>query len=213
MDDVLQSIDANVRHAFVDYILSEFKDWQLIFTTHDRLWRDQLRDLFDAHQHQYIERIIYDWSFDQGPRLTTELADPLSRDLTSAITTAEPRTIGALAGQLLEAVCDQLTKRLRLKIARKQSNDYTLGDLWPAVREWLSGSIAENIAKDIAMHKYMRNITVHADSASQGISLRDARNFANSVLSLYSLVRCNKCASWIRGSQSHPACPCGALKF
>ena len=133
MDDVLQSIDSKVRHEFVDYLLTEFSDWQLILTTHDRLWLDQLRDLFDAHEHTCVERSIYNWNFYDGPRLTVLNADHLTRDLRAALGTAEPRTIGALAGQLLEVTCDQLTKRMHLSIARTANDQYTLGDLWPVV--------------------------------------------------------------------------------
>jgi AAA domain len=210
MDDVLQSIDSNVRHAFVDYILSDFGGWQLIFTTHDRLWKEQLRDLFDAYQHRFTELAIYDWGFGDGPRLSAELADPLSRDLISAISSGEPRTIGALAGQLLEVICDQLTRRLHLKVARTSNDEYTLGVLWPAVREWLSFTTRADIAQQITTHRYLRNLTVHADISSFGLSLRDARAAANAVLALYRLVRCDICGSWIKG-QKQLTCTCGAL--
>jgi AAA domain len=212
MDDVLQSVDATIRHAFVNYLLDELSDWQLIFTTHDRLWRDQLRDLFDAHEHPCVERLIYDWSFDQGPRLEAETADPLSRDLVDAIASSEPRTVGAIAGQLLEVICDQLTRRIHLLVARTNDDRYTLGDLWPVVRDWLKGTEADTAVRSIAGHRYLRNLVIHADMASLGLSLRDARSFGEAVLSLYSLVRCAKCGSWIRGQRS-PKCSCEALKL
>jgi energy-coupling factor transporter ATP-binding protein EcfA2 len=210
MDDVLQSIDANVRHSFVDYILTEFGDWQLIFTTHDRFWRDQLRDIFDAHEHPRVDKSVYSWDFEGGPRLMVEGSDSLSRDLVASLESAEPRTIGALAGQLLEVISDQLTRRMNLKVARTMTNRYTLGDLWPAVLEALSKTSVWDIATRIASHRMIRNLVMHANDASLGLSLRDAKDFANSVLDLYKSVRCDICNSWVRG-QRHPTCTCGNL--
>jgi hypothetical protein len=66
LDDVLQSVDARIMHSFVDYLLDEFSDWQLIITVHDRLWREQLRDLFDAHRHEFVEHNIYSWIRAEG---------------------------------------------------------------------------------------------------------------------------------------------------
>ena len=49
LDDVFQSIDAGIRLTVMDYVFTEFKDWQLVFTVHDRLWREQLLDLCRRH--------------------------------------------------------------------------------------------------------------------------------------------------------------------
>ena len=212
MDDVLQSIDATVRHSLVDYILSEFADWQLIFTTHDRLWRDQLRDLFDAHQHRRVERSVYSWDFEDGPRLMAVGADSLSRDLRASLGSAEPRTIGALAGQLLEVISDQLTRRMNLKVARTMEDKYTLGDLWQPMYDALSETSAKDIVTKIASHRRVRNLVMHANNVSLGLSLRDAEDFADSVLALYDSVKCNICGSWVKG-QRHPSCTCKNLQL
>ena len=47
LDDVLQSVDANIRANFIVYVLKELKDWQLFITCHDRLWLNQLKYLFN----------------------------------------------------------------------------------------------------------------------------------------------------------------------
>ena len=78
MDDVLQSVDANIRHSFVSYLLPEFMDWQLIFTVHDRFWRDRLRDLFTGHDHTCTELNIREWSFADGPQLSALDADTVN---------------------------------------------------------------------------------------------------------------------------------------
>lgn len=213
LDDVLQSVDAKIRHSFVDYVLSEFSDWQLIFTTHDRLWLGQLRDLFDAHEHPCVERRIYNWDFDNGPRLAAVSDDSLTRDLLAALQSGEPRTIGVLAGQLLEVISDQVTKRMHLSVTRTANDQYTLGDLWPAVRERLSGTRVGEYIRRIASHRHLRNLTSHADSLSWGLSSRDATDFAAAVLALYAGVKCSKCGGWLRQRDSNWQCSCGSIRL
>ena len=210
LDDVLQSVDAQIRHSFVDYLLSEFSNWQLIFTTHDRLWLAQLRDLFDAYGHLCLERRIYRWDFDNGPRLAADNDDSLTRDLRSALQSGEPRTVGTLAGQLLEFTSDQLTKRMRLSVPRATNDRYELGDLWPVVRDRLSETSLDAPVRTIASHRHLRNITTHADPLSWGLSLRDATEFADAVLALYAGVKCSNCGGWVKRQGSNWRCSCGS---
>jgi recombinational DNA repair ATPase RecF len=211
LDDVLQSVDSKVRHTFVAYLLDELADWQLIFTVHDRLWRDQLRDLFDASRHAYVNHSIQHWSFSEGPKLAKPNVDSLDRDLRAAISNAEPRTTALLAGQLLEVLCNQLTWRLSLQVTRREGDRYTLGDLWPVVHQRLAGTAAEPVIKKIAGFKKLRNLTAHATLESLGLTSVDAENYAHAVLSLLSSVKCRSCQSWIQVSNSK--CSCGNLSL
>jgi hypothetical protein len=124
--------------------------------------------------------------------------------------TGEPRTIGALSGQLLESICDQLTRKLRIPIPRRDGDRYTLGDLWPAVRTRLDGTAAEPVVQRVASFRALRNLTVHADRASMNLSADDARRFAESVLNLFDALHCASCGSWVRGERT-PRCTCGAV--
>ncbi|MGC4808429.1 AAA family ATPase [Micromonospora sp. DT233] len=212
LDDVLQSVDATIRHAFMDYLLDEFPDWQLIVTVHDRLWREQLRDLFHAHDHSFIEHRIESWSFEGGLSFSKPNSDLLTRDLRALVGTAEPRTLSAIAGQVLEAICDQLTRRLHILVPRKDGDRYTLGDLWPTVCVYLDGTSVSHLVQRINTYKSLRNITVHSDSASLALTSVDARGFAQSVLQLYESVHCSTCGSWLRAKRQ-PACQCGRVSL
>jgi len=174
LDDVLQSVDSKVRHSFINYLLEELSDWQLIFTVHDRLWRDQLRDSLDAFSHPYVNLTIRRWSYSEGPRLEKQNVDSLDRDLRSALLDAEPRTVGVLAGQLLEVICSQLSWRLSLQVTRREDDRYTLGDLWPAVQQRLTGTTAGPTVKQVSTFMKFRNLTAHATADSLGITSSDA---------------------------------------
>lgn len=210
LDDVLQSVDSTIRHGFVDYLLERFVDWQLIFTAHDRLWREQLRDLLASHRHDFVERRIEGWSFETGPKFGRPNVDLLTRDLRKVISDGEPRTISAISGQVLESACDQLTRKLRLPVPRKDGDRYTLGDLWPIVEGHFRGTQVDAIIQRIASHRGLRNLSVHSDPMSLSLSQVDAQKFGRSVLDLVDAVRCSVCRSWIRGQRT-AECACGRL--
>ncbi|MGY6658541.1 AAA family ATPase [Amycolatopsis sp. TRM77291] len=207
LDDVLQSVDAAVRHAFMTYVLEFFADWQLIITAHDRLWRDQLRDLFGAHDHAVLGLEIRDWEFDTGPVFDPPAADRLKKDLLLMIDAGEPRSIAAAAGQLLELSCDRLTLSMRLEIPRQEK--YTLADLWAVVRTRLADTAAEPAVQRVAAHKLLRNLTVHPDPRSWDLTKADARAFARAVLDLVDHIRCASCG-WL---PKKGTCKCGAVQL
>ncbi|MEB3371548.1 hypothetical protein [Saccharopolyspora mangrovi] len=207
MDDVLQSVDATVRHAFMTYVLDAFDDWQLIVTVHDRLWCDQLRELFGAHGHAVLGTEIRDWEFDTGPVFDQPGVDRVKKDLELMIDVGEPRSIAAAAGQLLELTCDRLTLSMRLQVPRQEK--YTLGDLWPVVRTRLAETAAGTAMKLVAGHKLLRNLTVHPDPRSWDLTKADARAFAKAVLDLVDHVRCGACG-WLPKTGT---CKCGAVQL
>ncbi|MBK8566065.1 MAG: hypothetical protein IPN76_22665 [Saprospiraceae bacterium] len=69
LDDVLQSVDSSIRLMFVDFLLKSFRDWQLIFSIHDRLFLNQLKTIFRRHNHEFSEVEILKWDFENGPFL------------------------------------------------------------------------------------------------------------------------------------------------
>ncbi|ODR19235.1 hypothetical protein BHQ19_25015 [Mycolicibacterium porcinum] len=76
LDDVLQSVDAHIRVALMQFILREFKQWQLIVTVHDRLWREQLQKLFQDAGMPLVAVELHGWTFDTGSRVDQPLRDP-----------------------------------------------------------------------------------------------------------------------------------------
>lgn len=125
---------------------------------------------------------------------------------------AEPGTVGMLSGKLLEEICNQLTWRIRILIVRNRDDQYTLGDLWPPVRERLEKTSAGDIVRRIATQRSLRNVTSHASPVSLNLSSVEAFNFADSILDLYKHVHCAHCRSRVRGF-ANPSCSCKATKL
>jgi hypothetical protein len=214
LDDVMQSVDAPIRTELVHYIMQNFSDWQLIITVHDRLWRQQVLDAFRSAKIPVIERRIRDWTFDGGPLTDSERSMP-ERALRRAMRDAEPSTICAEAGRLLELICDRLSWTLPVTLTRRRDDLYTLGDLWQPVSSALISTTAREQTEEAQRWRSLRNqVGAHFNEWADSLSVSDARRFASSVISLLGCVYCMAgCETWIRRVGSGWSCKCGATRL
>lgn len=211
LDDVFQSVDASIRTGTVDYLLTNFRDWQLVVTVHDRLWFEQLRTLFRRHGHPFVEHELRRWGFESGLDLSSDGA-AIDRPLRRALEDADPGTICSAAGRLLEQISDSLSWRLGVSVTRRAGDRYSLGDLWPPVRKRLSKSAATPEAQAVDRVYQLRNLVgAHYNEWAQSLSLSEADEFGAAVLDLFGAVRCSDCNDWIRGTGPIASCPGGHL--
>ncbi|MFJ5804349.1 AAA family ATPase [Streptomyces decoyicus] len=215
LDDVLQSVDANIRVALMELVVREFKDWQLLITVHDRLWRGQLRDIFQRTGHPLVEVEIRNWNFDGGPTvLSTGSPDPAD-SLWSALDSSDPFVVCGIAGRLLEQICDRLSWTIPISVKRKRGDAYTLADMWPGVvKEFKRTSSAAILAKvDTWVH--LRNAAgAHYNEWAEGLTWTEAEAFGYAVLELYGTVHCDSCKQWVgRAGDKRFACRCSAVSI
>ena len=196
MDDVFQSVDASIRVSVIDYIMREFSDWQLIFTLHDRLWKNQLREILRKNSHQFIERDILRWSFDNGPVIAT--TKETKELILAAIDRGEFISLCAQTGIFLESLCDKLSWILPISVTRRKEDKYTLGDLWPGIAKSLKKTSVKEKVENVEKWIPLRNlVSAHFNEWAQSLSLDEAVTFADSIIQLHDSVYCEKCFSWI----------------
>jgi energy-coupling factor transporter ATP-binding protein EcfA2 len=197
LDDVLQSVDASIRVAVMDLIVQEFKEWQLIITAHDRLWRNQLKDIFQRAGNPLNEIEMRHWDFSTGPQVST--SPGFAEDsLWLALNGPDPYAICGIAGRLLEQVCDQLSWTVPISVKRKRGDGYTLADTWPGVYKEFRGTTAAGRFSPVDQWLHLRNMAgAHYNEWAEGIPWSDVENFGIAVLDLLAAVRCNKCNQWI----------------
>jgi recombinational DNA repair ATPase RecF len=217
LDDVFQSVDASIRVSVVDYLMKEFSDWQLILTVHDRLWRNQLREILRRHNHVFIEKEIIRWDFDRGP-VILEGKRELESSLLKALGDNDIVSICAQSGILLEAICDRLSWVLPVSVTRKKEDRYTLGDLWPGVAKVLRKTNLKLESEEVERWLHLRNIVgAHFNEWALSLSSQEAQLFGKSVINLYRKVRCLSCYSWIESkvlnNKSLWECKCGQVKI
>ncbi|MFF7471088.1 AAA family ATPase [Streptomyces sp. NPDC008092] len=197
LDDVLQSVDAGVRQDFVNHLLGNLHDWQLIFTVHDRLWMERLRSLFNAHGHRFVEHQIRSWDSVEGPIFQPPGVDVLSKDLLFMLDHGEPEGIVGRAGPLLENLCRELCARFSLMVPYKRDGRHMLADLWSATEASLRTTRLEPQIKNLAADRSLRNLAAHSDPKVLELSMNEAQHFGKAVLDLYSAIRCPNCRRWV----------------
>jgi hypothetical protein len=219
LDDVLQSVDASIRVLVADYILREFSDWQMIYTVHDRLWLEQLRELFRLRGISFCEAEIIRWQFDVGPMISGGGRSP-EQPLQKALADGDVVSICAQSGLLLEQIANILSYSLPISVTRRKGDKYTLGDLWPGILKALSKTTEKAQAEEVNRWLHLRNlIGAHFNEWAHALSQQEAEFFGISVLQLLNAVRCNSCLRWIErkeavdGQRSLWSCRCGKTRI
>jgi recombinational DNA repair ATPase RecF len=209
LDDALQSVDASIRLGVMDYLLDEFKDWQVIVTGHDRAWFAQLRGLFQRRGRSFVERNIVGWSFANGIEVA---GGSLNRadSLRAAIDRVDERAVASGTGLLLEEIASELSWRLMASVTRREGDRYTLGDLWPSVAKALKRTALRTAVEEIDLRLDIRNLLgAHYNEWADGIPWSDIRLLGQDTLAVYDATHCTICGGWVDKTRAQIVCPCG----
>lgn len=210
LDDALQSVDASIRLDLMDFVLEEFRDWQLIITGHDRSWLNQLRRLYQAHNRRFSERAITRWSFDSGIEFSNH-SETVADDVRDALERGRARPTASATGLLLEQICQELSWRLEISIHRKEGDRYTLGDLWQGVEKRLRKSPLAEEASSVNKRLIIRNLLgAHYNSWAEEIPWSEVETLARAALTIYEKTYCTYCGTWVG---KNGVCKCGRLKL
>lgn len=215
LDDVLQSVDSTIRLSFVDFLLKEFKDWQILISAHDRLWMNQLRILFRQNNHQFVDKEIINWEFSNGPILknaTPNLDDLLEHEIEKG----QVQFVSSQTGIFLEQICNELSFSLPISVKRRYEDKYTLGDLWSGVYKVLRKTNIKEHADKVEKYLHLRNlIGAHYNSWAYSLSNSEINEFGNSAIQLYREVFCKSCNTWIKNINDEKLwqCKCKKLKI
>lgn len=198
LDDVMQSVDSVIRAKFMDFVLMACKDWQLIVSCHDDLWKQQLEYLFNKHGHPIKKIKLVNWSFQDGPQIVDETSQMGISTLEQAIATNNKQIIASQAGLFLEYMCQQLSMTLSTSIHRKMNDKYTIGDLWPGLKSSLKKTDLKPLLDEIDRDMMARNMLgCHANEWAQSMSEAEILSFANNLRLLYDKTYCQNCHQWI----------------
>jgi hypothetical protein len=210
LDDVIQSVDAAIRTRLLEYLLERFTDWQLILTTHDRFWREQVRHLFVGAQKPLMDLVLSRWSLAEGPVLRRSDGRNRKRVATVVEEGGEASVLCSAAGLLLEELCQEMSWRLPVKLARNRHDRYMLGELWPLVAARLTELGAQKQVADVDRFSKLRNLVgAHHTEAGQMVSDAEAADYAVAAIVLWDAVNCPDCHGWLSRKGASWACGCG----
>ena len=71
LDDILTSIDNAHAVRLSELLLKEFSDYQVLLTTHDRIWFEHFQDIQARCRvsANYVNKVIHKWTIEEGPDL------------------------------------------------------------------------------------------------------------------------------------------------
>jgi DNA repair exonuclease SbcCD ATPase subunit len=220
LDDVLTSVDTAHAVRLSELLLSDFRDYQILLTTHDRIWFEHLRDIQArcGVSQTFVNKVIHKWTIEEGPDLREPEDERQALD--RLITDGSSEQIAVMAGRLLEHILQEMRYALRLSVQAKRGEQYEIGELWPAFyaavkRDYptLYGETRETLdALDVRWP--VRNwVGAHWNIWARNVSRNVAIEFARAVRDLFDRVFCTICRRFIAPSATplgQLACRCGA---
>ncbi|USS85598.1 AAA family ATPase [Fructilactobacillus myrtifloralis] len=197
IDDIFQSIDSNIRFKFFRYLIKRFSDWQFIITTHDKLWKEDLINLFINHNKQLIKYEIENWNLLDGPHISSGINN-YDEKLKETINTGDAHDICSRAGYMLEYLCDNLSKIIHSGVERKKDDKYTIGDLWKGILKKMKKTPAKETYENLDDFIFSRNIAgAHYNKYAVDFPKDDAKEFASLVIDAYYEVFYKSKGKWI----------------
>lgn len=220
LDDVLSSVDANHRLRVAGVLLTEFNDRQLIVSTHDWIWFEELLRLADS---MHIRQDFHSWRVVRWTREFGPEFRPYSsrRDrIRELMATDEIGLAGNEARQYLESTLAEICERTEAPIAYRADNRHDPGPLLDAAGARFSKILREDSAKtlfaeDIRQLRatvFLANLLSHNNEVSGVIASGDLSAFMCALESLRGHFRCAGCGSPLLYSQDVHVlgCPKGA---
>lgn len=141
LDDVLASVDEPHVDRLVELIYDQAQEFRhVLVTTHYRPWREKLRwGWLSRGQCQVVE--LGRWSADSGPSLVRSTVEIERLRKLLKDDDLDVQAVCAKAGVVLEAILDFLTELYQCSLPRKTRNEWTLGDLLPAIGKKLQKAL------------------------------------------------------------------------
>ena len=223
LDDVMHSVDGDHRRATADLIFEEFKDHQIIITTHDPLWFENLKEAARKYLpgRKFTRHRIATWSLETGPVWGDHLAD-YEWLVAPEGKAAKPSDRISKAGRVLEEMLQNLCDRLEVSVPFKIKGEYTIGPLWNGFSKAARGNSAFISATrtDIDKLEQLRNLRnwagAHWNEWASQVTAAEASEFCDAVIGLRNLVYCPKCEDFVarvRGLKGVWSCPGEHLRY
>lgn len=233
LDDVFTSVDSQHINRISQLIIDESDNFaHVIITTHQRLWRDILRNPHGAGKlTELIE--LQRWSLVKGiSSYKTKLAVKEIADSIVAMP-FDRQSVASKSGILLESIFDFIALQYRCRVPRTIDNSYTLGELLDGtstlfktletqkpVIDLATGNLVNpvqhtnckvtDLINDLKQSAFVRNqVGAHYNISGTSISDVDVEEFANLSVKLANALSCSICGQIpSKKTTTHYQCSC-----
>jgi len=206
LDDVVTTIDANHRNKIAELLLKEFKDYQLIITTHDRIWYEQLINLQKALnvQNNFVNMEIIRWNVDTGPIISSY--KPRWERILGKLGYNDKTGAGNECRIYLEWLLKEICERLEVSIVFKRTGKYTVAELSDPTEKRIKDKLKDDNLKSDLLDKFetlkatlfMGNLLSHDNPEIGNLSIEEVKAFCDAVHNLHEAVLCPKCGRFLK---------------
>ena len=206
LDDVVTTIDAPHRHRIAELLIKEFGDYQLIITTHDGIWYEQLVNMQRALnvQGNFKNMEIIAWNVNTGPIIKPfklqweKIQDKLRNN--------DKTGVGNQCRIYLEWLLKEICEHLEVAIPFKRSGKYTVAELFNAAEKRIKDKLKDSDPKSELLYKFeklksttfMGNLLSHDNSEIENLSIEEVRAFCEAVHDLHEAFLCPACGRFLK---------------
>lgn len=200
-DDIVTTIDSTHRARICKLIYEHFRDKQLIITTCDNIWYDQLITYQKTYgcQGKFENKMILDWNIDQGPILSGYKPRNIKirEKLDNSDKTGAANEIRQYLEWLLKIICEST----KAEVPFRSNGRYTVSDLLiPSKKRVTKLSRNSNWDSDI-LAKYdsletttpIANLLSHDNLDGASISKSEIEDLFDAVCNLHQAFLCKNC--------------------
>jgi hypothetical protein len=201
LDDVLTTVDAQHRMKVAELLIDEFGDRQLVLTTHDERWFEEIKARIDARtlSAQFAHLNIVGWSVDGGPEIRE--VKPTWDRIAAYLAEGDKGAAGNQARIYLEWILEEMCKGCRVAVPYSHPRKPPLEDLFNGAKARLTDLVRDPTGQaalkkgfeDVAATKFMGNVLSHNNPEGGPVSTVEISSFADAVKALHGAYSCAEC--------------------
>lgn len=224
LDDIVTTVDANHRENLAKLLLNEFSEFQIIITTHDGIWYQQLcsNQRTCGVEGKFKNLRIIGWDLDTGPKILPY--KPRWIKIQENLENGDYDIGGMLSRRYLEWILKEICGRMKGKIEFRRDGKYMIGVLLDSaenrmtdlLNKLVNGEEFKNnileIFKNLRSNQFMVNLLAHDNPLIEELSDSEIVSFCNIINSFYESFLCPKCRNFIIYEQTFKEIKCGNKK-
>jgi recombinational DNA repair ATPase RecF len=202
LDDVVTTIDSNHRKNVCSLLLDQFPNAQLVITTHDGIWYQQLCNWQESRKiaHNFLNLEIVSWSIESGPKF--HRYEPTWEEIEKKIEEGNKKAAGNLGRDYLEWVLKRICENLQVPLYR-ESGKYTVNELFDPAEKRIQDLLkeGEQVKSDLLAafqrlktNRFIANLLAHDNIGAEALTISEVRDFCESVQSLRAAFSCDQCS-------------------
>lgn len=205
LDDVVSTVDAKHRENICKLLLGEFRDKQLLITTHDEVWYGQLQDFQRAYRIEgdFKNLVITNWHVENGP--TIRPYKIRWERIQEKIDSGDKTGAGNDGRQYLEWLLKQICKVTNASVPVNNWQNGMISGILPHTKKRCEDIIKEDdfrakISKafqDLETTISMGNLLSHNNELAEEVSIEEVKRYYESVHNLHNAFLCPTCGHFV----------------